>query len=49
MDEIPMPLRPALKSPYPSDEEVVNRIIAAVARKPGWSPAATSDVSANVA
>ena len=23
MDEIPMPLKPALKSPYPSDEEVV--------------------------
>src|SRR3989440_1792376 len=40
MDEIPMPLRPALKSPYPSDEEVVNMIIAAVAKKPGWSPAA---------
>ena len=24
MDEIPMPLRPALKSPYPTDEEIVN-------------------------
>lgn len=40
MDEVPLPLRPALKSPYPSDEEVVNMIIAAVAKKPGWSPAA---------
>jgi formylmethanofuran dehydrogenase subunit B len=49
MDEIPMTLRPALKSPYPSDEEVVNRIIAAVAKKPGWSPVASTDVSANVA
>src|SRR5205814_5492660 len=37
MDEIPMPLRPARKSPYPSDEEVVNMIIAAVAKKPGLS------------
>ena len=26
MDEIPLPLRPALKSPYPTDEEVVRRI-----------------------
>jgi len=48
MDEIPMPLRPALKSPYPSDEEVVNMIIAAVAKKPGWSPAANVR-AANVA
>jgi formylmethanofuran dehydrogenase subunit B len=48
MDEIPMPLRPALKSPYPSDEEVVNMLIAAVAKKPGWSPAANVR-AANVA
>jgi len=34
MDEIPLPLRPALKSPYPTDEEVVRRIREAVARKP---------------
>ncbi len=40
MDEIPMPLRPALKSPYPTDEEIVNLIIAAVAKKPGFRPAA---------
>jgi formylmethanofuran dehydrogenase subunit B len=38
MDEIPMPLRPALKSPYPSDEEVVRRIVEAVRRKPAWYP-----------
>lgn len=38
MDEIPLPLRPALKSPYPTDEEVVRRIRAAVARKPAWVP-----------
>ena len=31
MDEIPLPLRPALKSPYPTDEEVVRRIYQAVA------------------
>ena len=36
MDEIPMPLRPALKSPYPSDEEVVRRINEAIAKKPDW-------------
>ena len=36
MDEIPMPLRPALKSPYPSDEDVVRRIKETIARKPDW-------------
>jgi formylmethanofuran dehydrogenase subunit B len=36
MDEIPLPLRPAFKSPYPSDEEVVRRIKEAIARKPDW-------------
>ena len=34
MDEIPLPLRPALKSPYPTDEVVVRRIYQAVAAKP---------------
>ena len=34
MDEIPLPLRPALKSPYPTDEEIVRRIYQAVAAKP---------------
>ncbi len=38
MDEIPLPLRPALKSPYPTDEEVVRRIREAVARRPAWLP-----------
>src|SRR5439155_14310697 len=38
MDEIPLPLRPALKSPYPTDEEVVRRIREAVAAKPAWVP-----------
>ena len=33
MDEIPLPLRPALKSPYPTDEEVIRRIYQAVAAK----------------
>jgi formylmethanofuran dehydrogenase subunit B len=36
MDEIPLPLRPALTSPYPSDEEVVRRINEAIAKKPDW-------------
>lgn len=38
MDEIPLPLRPALKSPYPTDEEVVRRIHNAVAKMPAWVP-----------
>jgi formylmethanofuran dehydrogenase subunit B len=38
MDEIPLPLRPALKSPYPTDEEVLKRISAAVRKKPAWLP-----------
>src|SRR4051794_15009787 len=46
MDEIPLPLRPALKSPYPSDEEVVRRIIQAVAAKPAWIPAPQSATTA---
>jgi formylmethanofuran dehydrogenase subunit B len=36
MDEIPMPLRPALKSPYPTDQEVLCRISEAIADKPDW-------------
>jgi formylmethanofuran dehydrogenase subunit B len=38
MDEIPLPLRPALTSPYPTDEEVVRRIRQVVATKPAWAP-----------
>ncbi len=41
MDEIPLPLRPALKSPYPTDEEVIRRIHAAVKAKPAWTPASS--------
>jgi formylmethanofuran dehydrogenase subunit B len=39
MDEIPLPLRPALVSPYPTDEEVIRRIREAVATRPAWLPA----------
>src|SRR6516162_9579307 len=39
MDEVPLPLRPALKAPYPTDEEVIRRIRQAVAKKPAWIPA----------
>ena len=39
MDEIPLPLRPALTSPYPTDEEVIRRIRRAVAAKPAWTAA----------
>jgi formylmethanofuran dehydrogenase subunit B len=38
MDEIPLPLRPALKSPYPTDEDVIRRILEAVVAKPAWVP-----------
>ncbi len=38
MDEIPLPLRPALKSPYPTDEDVIRRIYQAVAAKPPLIP-----------
>jgi formylmethanofuran dehydrogenase subunit B len=39
MDEIPLPLRPALKSPYPTDEEVIRRIHQAVETKMALSTA----------
>jgi formylmethanofuran dehydrogenase subunit B len=45
MDEIPITLRPALKSPYATDEEIVNLIIAAVAKKPGFRPKATAEMA----
>ncbi len=38
MDEIPLPLRPALTSPYPTDEDVMRRIREAVQRRPAWLP-----------
>ncbi len=44
MDEIPLPLRPALKSPYPTDEDVVRRICQAVAAKPRWLPSEPPDL-----
>ena len=33
MDEIPLPLRPALRSPYPTDEDVIRRIHETVTRR----------------
>ena len=44
MDEIPFTLRPGLKSPYPTDEEIVTRLLAAVAKKPAWQPAIPAHV-----
>ena len=44
MDEIPLPLRPILESPYPTDEEVIRRIHEKVAAKPAWNPAAYEKV-----
>ena len=38
MDEIPLPLRPTLKSPYATDEELIRRIYKAVAAKPRLAP-----------
>ncbi len=40
MDEIPLPLRPALTSPYPTDQDVMRMIREAVTRKPAWQPGA---------
>jgi formylmethanofuran dehydrogenase subunit B len=45
MDEIPLPLRPALKSPYPTDEEIVRRIYDAVAAKPPLVPPVKLDLA----
>ncbi len=42
MDEVPLPLRPALKSPYPTDADVIQRIRQAVAAKPAWTSAPCS-------
>jgi formylmethanofuran dehydrogenase subunit B len=44
MDEIPLPLRPALTSPYPTDEEVIRRIYKAVAAKPPLIPPAAREL-----
>ncbi len=44
MDEIPLPLRPALKSPYPTDEEVIHRIYQAVAARPALTPPTVSNL-----
>lgn len=38
MDEIPLTLRPALKSPYPTDEEILKRINAKILEKSTWMP-----------
>ena len=44
MDEIPLPLRPILDSPYPTDEEVIRRIHEKVTTKPAWNPSAYEKV-----
>ena len=49
MDEIPLPLRPALKSPYPTDEEVIRRIYQAVAAKPPLVPPVDAETGRGVA
>ncbi|MCA9147209.1 MAG: hypothetical protein KDB05_30745, partial [Planctomycetales bacterium] len=48
MDEIPLPLKPALKSPYPTDEEVVRRIKQAIVKKPFWMPEGAQMTAAQV-
>ena len=42
MDEVPMPLRPALRSPYPTDEEVLRRIREALLDRVGAGRRATA-------
>ena len=44
MDEIPLPLKPILRSPYPTDEEVIRRIREKVKEKPAWLPASFAAV-----
>jgi formylmethanofuran dehydrogenase subunit B len=44
MDEIPLPLKPILKSPYPTDEEVIRRIAERIRAKPPWLPASHARV-----
>src|SRR5262245_35800568 len=46
MDEIPLPLRPALTAPYPTDEDIVRRIYRAVAAKPPLVPPAVPPLAA---
>jgi formylmethanofuran dehydrogenase subunit B len=38
MDEVPLPLRPALRSPYPTDEDVIRLIRERVEARPPWMP-----------
>ncbi len=47
MDEVPLPLRPALRSPYPTDEEVLRRILHAVAKRPPWIPSSNGSLQRN--
>ena len=47
MDEIPLPLRPILKSPYPTDEEVVRRIYQAAAARQQVSPLGSAKYTAS--
>jgi formylmethanofuran dehydrogenase subunit B len=44
MDEVPLPLKPILRSPYPTDEEVIRRIREKVQAKPAWLPASYAAV-----
>jgi len=46
MDEVPLPLRPALGSPYPTDEEVIRRIRLAAAKRSAWTPKANGKFQA---
>ncbi len=48
MDEIPLPLRPAIKSPYPTDEQVVRRINELIVQKPEWLPDTPSRLTSQV-
>lgn len=44
MDEVPLPLKPILHSPYPSDEEIIRRIHTLVSAKSAWSPSSFTPI-----
>lgn len=43
MDDLPMPLRPALTSAQPTDEDVLKRVLVEVRKKPAWYPQMRSE------
>ncbi|MCA9128264.1 MAG: formylmethanofuran dehydrogenase subunit B [Planctomycetales bacterium] len=48
MDEIPLPLSPAIDSPYPTDEQVIKQIRAHLEQKPNWLPDSQQTLASQV-